>query len=1290
MAIDQAGEVLPIPDEFPIDWESPEEERLFFRQARDHFPRPVKQLDFEFFAETAVYGVGKTADYYQGPIVGWHIRRFNTYFYQAMLLYDGPDEEKRTALAEERVLGDMETSLERWQRESMQEILGHIEWWDAFDLGAASNDELTSHFEESWQRSLRLWEIHFMTIVPPYIAMSEFEELYRQLFGEASTLDAFNVLQGFPNKTTEVSQATWDLSRRALASDSVRRAFEHEPSEVISKLKRSKDGRSFLEEFDAFVMEHGQRTTTWLLSAASYVEDPTVVIRNLADLMDRSDDEAPLTTTLQAAQAREQSLAAARDRMRGYPEPVRQQFEYLMQAAQGATMIQDDHNYWIDFASSYRMRRVVLELGRRLAEGGAIAERDDIFLLYREEILESTQRLGDVDWRETVAERKDEIARFEDVDPPRYIGTRPNYLPQDNPVFRFAAKFYGVPPEQPADTGLVQGLPGSRGKARGRARVVRHLDELDRLRPGEVLVAETTAPPWTPVFAIAAAVVTDSGGILSHAAVVSREYGIPAVVGTGHATLRIDDGQTVEVDGLTGTVRVLDQEGDMDGDGRPTAEAVAPPVEVAAPSVDDVPPAEEAQADVPVAASAQTDGRAAASPPTDVPAAASPPTDARHFYTELSARNEEILTDEEQGAVNALSILVAGCGSVGGALVEPLVRIGVGGLVLADPDTYELNNLNRQACTTADVGRLKVEVLAERARSINNFIDVRTVPEGITPQNVEEVVADANVIYEAIDPSPGPLWMKYLVHKHAARQRVPVVTGVDLGGQPTIYVFDYRRDPRPFLGKANVAAFREGRVFEAMIPWVGVLNAPSDFIPVVVSRLNAPPDLGAVAPATEEELRRALDPQWPQVSYTATALGALATRTIIDVAHGRPVPQVLGTDIHMLTRSRGERVRQRVRRPLELARAYRLLRQLQSDPAVGAPAPSFSAAAISARLAALPEPVRTALEAMRLAPSNHNAQPWRLGLRSDDTVRVGFEPIRHPNVGDPEHRYLCHSLGCAIEAASAVTECEFQHASSGDDLSAQGWYAGDLTVGAIKDSGFGHAMGLVRARGTNRFPYATQAVDRRVLRRFEDIGARHGVQVYTMTDKLAMREFSKLAGRTAMAHMADEAYVDELLAWIRFSRAEPDWEELGFTAESLGFGATTRRLLQTMKGTPPVRRAAMRVNLPALMARQTGTVARSSGAFLYLTTRARGPKPWIDGGRAMMAIWLEATRASLAMQPVTFPLDLDQSRAVVTSSFRASLTDHPVVVMRVGRPTTPTPRSLRLPLEQVVELDGST
>jgi phosphoenolpyruvate synthase/pyruvate phosphate dikinase len=130
--------------------------------------------------------------------------------------------------------------------------------------------------------------------------------------------------------------------------------------------------------------------------------------------------------------------------------------------------------------------------------------------------------------------------------------------PPDDPVGRMMGRFVGEPQEAQTDPNVLRGNAGSAGKIRGPARVVLALAEAGELKLGDVLVTETTTPPWTPLFATASAVVTDTGGVLSHCAVVAREYRIPAVVGTGEATKVIKDGQLLEVDGDAGVVRIIE------------------------------------------------------------------------------------------------------------------------------------------------------------------------------------------------------------------------------------------------------------------------------------------------------------------------------------------------------------------------------------------------------------------------------------------------------------------------------------------------------------------------------------------------------------------------------------------------------------------------------------------------------------------------------------------------------------------------------------------------------------
>jgi pyruvate,water dikinase len=127
------------------------------------------------------------------------------------------------------------------------------------------------------------------------------------------------------------------------------------------------------------------------------------------------------------------------------------------------------------------------------------------------------------------------------------IGDRPRV---SQIVHRF---FFGIEPEQD-DSDVIKGVGASQGVMTGRARVIHSLSESSALEAGDILVCRNTAPPWTPLFAIAGAVVTDVGGLLSHSAICAREYAIPCVVGTGVATSRIQDGSTITVDGTNGTI----------------------------------------------------------------------------------------------------------------------------------------------------------------------------------------------------------------------------------------------------------------------------------------------------------------------------------------------------------------------------------------------------------------------------------------------------------------------------------------------------------------------------------------------------------------------------------------------------------------------------------------------------------------------------------------------------------------------------------------------------------------
>jgi molybdopterin/thiamine biosynthesis adenylyltransferase/nitroreductase len=629
------------------------------------------------------------------------------------------------------------------------------------------------------------------------------------------------------------------------------------------------------------------------------------------------------------------------------------------------------------------------------------------------------------------------------------------------------------------------------------------------------------------------------------------------------------------------------------------------------------------------------------------------------FFAEMLSRNAEIVTEQEQGALGALSILIAGCGSVGGSAIEPLVRAGLGGLVLADPETYELNNINRQVCTLADVGRLKVDVHADRAKSINPHVRVRKMPDGLTAENIDSALEEVSIVFDGVDPSPGPLWIKYLLHRYAARRGIPVLSGADLGGQATLYVFDYRRDSRPFYGKANVAAMREGRQFDALRPWIGIRNLPTDFGPVIAGRSAG----GA---------------PWPQVSYTTATLGALATRAVIDVALDREVPHVIRPDLHMLLRSPRERWAWRLRRPRALVVGGG---RLAVQRAISSLAPSPPAEG-----PALPEGLRPVLEAMRQAPSPHNSQPWSLTVTADGRIRVGWDRLRHLQIADPKAQHLCHALGGAIEAANAVAEIAFTP-TEGREPFAPDWHAGDIGVERIRESEYQAMTGALTRRSTNRGAYSTYPVDAGLLEVFTALAERHGTRVLPLTDHGSIGRLAELCSESAASQLRQRPYLDELLEWVRFSERELDWDEDGLPADALGLNPTAKAFLRGLKVSPRLRRNASTTRLAEAMARQATQNVRQSGALLLLAVDESAPRAWVDAGRAMMAIWLAATRAGLALQPVNFPLDVPGAGDSLMAAFGADQGGTPVLLLRTGRPLGPAPPTLRLPMARIVELE---
>jgi pyruvate,water dikinase len=421
-----------------------------------------------------------------------------------------------------------------------------------------SQNQLRAHLAETLKRVERMGALHGV-IMPMLYAMSQFEELYCELFEGATTLDALRLTQGFDNKTMEGDRALWRLSRAACSTPKVREILSrHAPGEVIPALEKSIASQPFLADLHKWLAYYGQRlNSAFALGEPSWIEDPTPAIQNLQAYVAMPNLRPEMDPDALAAE-REKSVAEAHARLAGYPQPIVTRFETLLKAAQVGAIVHEDHNFWIDQRLFYHVRRIILEFGARLAQAGVLDAVNDVFYLTPDEL----QNDQSVPLKQIVQERKTEVKQFSQMTPPPMLGTMPAFEMTDGGSM-VRAMFKGE--MSPANTSngemnQVKGYPGSDGVTRRTARVIHSLAEAGKLQPGDVLVAVATEPPWTPLFATASAIVTDSGGVLSHSAVVAREYRIPAVVGTGNATTTFQDGQLLEVDGNAGTVRVVVEE----------------------------------------------------------------------------------------------------------------------------------------------------------------------------------------------------------------------------------------------------------------------------------------------------------------------------------------------------------------------------------------------------------------------------------------------------------------------------------------------------------------------------------------------------------------------------------------------------------------------------------------------------------------------------------------------------------------------------------------------------------
>ena len=542
-------EPLPASDNFRVTWDSAEDAARFWTADLMHWPHGISPLAGTMDVPAFIRGFNLAVDDLCMPMRSVKFQMFNTYLYSSMepWSYDPTEMEQRMQQMQAQMMKHIPGLVERWDKEYEPEVRAINDETLNGDYAALSDRDLSALLEKLVVKREREGHLHFLSVFPAMGAVVFFEEVYTNLFGPPQAGEHYQLLQGFRNKSVEAGDELWHLSAEARRRPQVMTVLRGmPPAQVDAALASVEGGPAFRDAVSEYTKKYGWRANEFDIAEVTWRENPAPVYALVREYATR-DDYDPEEDFKSLVAAREARVNALIDKVAGGPVEL---FTQSLGFAQQYLPIQENHNFWIDQQGTSVQRVPTLEAGRRLVAHGRLDAVNDVYQLQYDE-LQDALRGGAGDLRQLVARRNKERAAFRGMTPPAAIGTPPPPGAEEDPTL---AKFFGAPPEQHPDPRILNGNAASAGKVTGVARVIPSLETADRLKRGEILVCPATMPPWTPLFALAAAVVTDHGGVLSHTAIVAREYRIPAVVGTKVGMSLIKDGQTITVDGTEGTV----------------------------------------------------------------------------------------------------------------------------------------------------------------------------------------------------------------------------------------------------------------------------------------------------------------------------------------------------------------------------------------------------------------------------------------------------------------------------------------------------------------------------------------------------------------------------------------------------------------------------------------------------------------------------------------------------------------------------------------------------------------
>jgi phosphohistidine swiveling domain-containing protein len=580
MAVTTRQEILDqfLGDEsFPIEWDSELEKSLFWVFDDLHCPHPLSPLFYE------IGGWWLTCDHmfrrFGTPFaVDWITKNVNGYLYTAAVPADpemkvdameygarygarvplDPDYGGKMGTYLNAVLPVYGEKFVDWWRDRLvpemkhnfdylEEMLDRQDEMSLMELAVLLEDAIDIHD--------RHWKIHWMLNFSQFSSTLNLRAVMEKTHGQIDEALLGRLQNSASDRNWDSIEALWRMKEEAKADPEVARAFGHETAgEIIAALDGSERGRRFIaERVKPYQKEFGWHAVwshEFIFPTVYEKMEPVIeLVRGYIE----TDYDYPRTIGALKADID----AAAGEILEGLEGEALDEMRAANEINLKMAPLTPDHHFYIDQGANAHVRLVLVAIGRKLVDAGALDEPEDVVFLRYNELRVLMGDPAGIDARAIVAQRKADRERSYTYRPRAWIGTATQSqldFPYLN-LWGFPEKFQRKEGEV---AGQLSGIGGSPGIVEGVARVVLREDQFDEVRAGDILVCQMTNPAWVVLFTKIVGLVTDAGGAASHPAVLSREFGIPAVVGASVATRQIDNGDRIRIDGSAGVVEILE------------------------------------------------------------------------------------------------------------------------------------------------------------------------------------------------------------------------------------------------------------------------------------------------------------------------------------------------------------------------------------------------------------------------------------------------------------------------------------------------------------------------------------------------------------------------------------------------------------------------------------------------------------------------------------------------------------------------------------------------------------